>query len=220
MTLSPDIKNFICQLIFIPSLIGWLRWRHLDSALRFFVIFLTVGYFSELINFWNYKPFAMNLINFCFDFLMLVFYFLFLSECMHWENKNRYRWLYALSYALLIGIDFVFADLNQYRHSTSALVFNFLNLIFSLMLLQRLYKTTYTQKQKSVILIILIPSILIDLLYVKSIAFFYFHYEPGWYSKIGIINYLPILLNTIAYIIFSIAFLWIPKKEVFLRRIS
>ena len=67
---------------------------------------------------------------------------------------------------------------------------------------------------------ILIPNILIQIILVNNISFFYFHYEPSWYVKTGIIRYLLNALNTISYIIFSIAFLWIPKKEVFLRRIS
>ena len=220
MIISPELQNFICQLIIIPVLIGWLRWRHLDAALRFFVIYLSIGYFFELINYWDFRPFAMNLINFGFDFPMAFFYFLFLSECMQWENKNRYRCIYALSFIFLIGIDLVFADLNHYRHSTCELIFYFLNLIFSLMLVQRLNATTFNRQQKKILLAILIPNIVFHFLFVKSIAFFYFHYEPQWRYNIGIIHYLPIFLNVISYIIFSIAFLWIPKKEVFLRRIS
>lgn len=214
------IHYLLSQLIIIPVIIGWIRWRDLNTTYRYFVLYLTVGCLFESFGYWAFKPLAMNLFNFGFNFPMHLMYFFFISECMQWRDKNKYRLAYAVVYLLMIFADLIFADLSRYRHSLSMLCFETLNLYFSLMLANRIFGVSYVKLHKKLLLMILIPNILIQIILVKSIAFFYFHYEPGWVINFGIINYLLNAVNTVSYIIFSIAFLWIPKKEVFLKRIS
>jgi hypothetical protein len=214
------LSYFLSQLILIPAIIGWIRWHHLNTAYRYFVLHLTVGYLFESIHFWAHKPLAMNLINFGFDLPMQLLYFFFISECMQWRDKNKYRLAYVAVYMLMIFADLIFADLSHYRHSLSMLCFETLNLFFSLMLAQRIFDVSFKKQHKKILLMILIPNILTQIILVHKIAFFYFHYEPSWYVKSGIIRYLLNAVNTVSYIIFSIALLWIPKKEVFLQRIS
>ena len=214
------IKYLLSQLIIIPVIIGWIRWRDLNTTYRYFVLYLTVGYLFESIHFWAYKPLAMNVINFGLSLPMDLLYFFFISECMQWKDKNKYRLAYVAVYMLMIFIDLIFADLSRYRHSLSMLSFETLNLFLSLMLVKRIFNTSFVNHHRKILLMILIPNILSQILLVKSIAFFYFHYEPSWVINFGIINYLLNAVNTISYIFFSIALLWIPKKEVFLQRIS
>jgi predicted membrane protein len=139
---------------------------------------------------------------------------------MQWKDKNKYRLAYVAVYMLMIFADLIFADLSRYRHSLSMLSFETLNLFFSLMLAQRIFDVSFKKQHKKILLMILIPNTLTQIILVKNVAFFYFHYEPGWAINFGIISYLLNAVNTVSYIFFSIALLWIPKKEVFLQRIS
>jgi hypothetical protein len=214
------IKYLLSQLILIPVIIGWIRWRDLNTTYRYFVLHLTIGYLFESINYWPYKPLAMNLINFGFQLPMQLLYFFFISECMQWKDKNKYRLAYVAVYMLMIFVDLIFADLSRYRHSLSMLCFETLNLFLSLMLAKNIFDISFLKIHRKILLMILIPNILTQIILVKSIAFFYFHYEPGWAINFGIISYLLNAVNTVSYIFFSIALLWIPKKEVFLQRIS
>jgi hypothetical protein len=213
------IKYLLSQLILIPTIIGWIRWRHLNTTYRYFVLHLTVGYLFESIGYWAFKPLAMNLINFSFELPMQLLYFFFISECIQWRDKNKYRLAYTCVYMLMIFADLIFADLNRYRHSLSMLSFETLNLFFSLMLAKKIFDISFVNHHRKILLMILIPNILTQIILVKNVAFFYFHYEPGWVINFGIISYLLNAVNTVSYIFFSIALLWIPKKEVFLQRI-
>ena len=214
------LSYFLSQLILIPAIIGWIRWHHLNTAYRYFILYLTVGYLFESIHFWPHKPLAMNLINFGFNLPMQLLYFFFISECMQWKDKNKYRLAYVAVYMLMIFIDLIFADLSHYRHSLSMLSFETLNLFLSLMLTKKIFDISFVNHHRKILLMILIPNILVQIVLVKNITFFYFHYEPGWAINFGITSYLLNAVNTVSYIFFSIALLWIPKKEVVLQRIS
>lgn len=211
------IQIILNSLCIIPVIIGSIRFNRLDYCFRLLLINILLGMIADihilnklLLNtplLYNLKS---RLYTTCDGILLVAIYLCWLRE----KNRNK-LFLISTSLILVAIIDSLIFGISSFRTSLIDIFCPFIVVVFAIRAFVVLVADKSNQ-QKTAKLMIVIPqivfysyfliiSVLSFFLYTKSKSDFFF----GLYSPI-------IILNALCSISYSIALIWLPKKERFL----
>jgi hypothetical protein len=213
--MSYYVGFFLNLLILIPAITGWIRYKHVDPVFFPFLVFIWVGTAFEVINhclitlgFYNIVP-----LNIYFLLESLVSLWIF-NKWTLFSNKLAYLFFIFIFIAAWLAENVIvskfYLGFNSYFH----IFYEFIIVLMSVNMINVILLNERGRLWKNPMFLISACFVLFHTLGVLTEAFMAYgiKFNPNLARNV---NRIVAILNTICYFIYTLAILWMPKRQAF-----
>jgi hypothetical protein len=211
--MSYQLAEYLSYLSVIPALLAWLRWPNMDRRFLPFVLFLTAGLLTEIISQITIKLYRTNAVPSHMYALVEALLIVWQFKC--WGLFERHKKVYPVLLSIVV-IVWSFDNIIRGRIATFdtyyAVILSFMIVLLSVQQVNKEVAQERSGILKNAIFQICIAFI-IFFTYDTLVEIFYIYgltiNESFNNSLYDIMVYANILIN----ILFTVAVLWIPRKQ-------
>jgi len=213
----PTIEIILNNLCIIPIIIGAIKFNRLDYCFRLLMFDIIMGFIADfhILNEVLLKtPILYNLTRRTYSVIDAVLLFMIYQ---FWLKKNSFNRLKALLFILILVaiIDGVLFGISGFRASLIDILYPFIVVIFSIMVFVDLVLEKNNEHKISKLLIVIPQIVFYSYFLIMTVLLFFLYNKSNqhFFNRL----YSPIkILNAICSVSYSIALIWLPKKERFL----
>jgi len=201
--------------IIVPVIIAIIRFSKIDNSYYPFIFCLCLGLINETLSVCLALSGHYNIVN--SNIYLLLESFLLLWQFKRWGLFVRKKWMIPVLMIVLPGIwmleNFVFFSITRYS-SYFLIAYSFMISFFSISIINRLIITERKKLIKNSTFILCVAFVMYYTVSVLSESFWIYGIDDDPVFS-GKIQYISIITNFIAILLYTVAILWMPSKQKF-----
>jgi len=213
---SSLLEEIIVDAILIPFIFGMIRYRRLDKDFRLFLFYLFIAIANTVFLSFRHAPVITNLARSLYGIIeSAIFIYIFLSFSQSRSTK-KYLPFFIVSFLALTIAEYFTQGVDSYRISSTSIVVHLFLILLGIYTATKILESTSGSAMKCARLLLVIPIVIIDAAttYLDILMFILYtpQNQPFFHYLFNHLN----LLNLLVYIAFTISFLCLPRKKIFL----
>ncbi len=209
--LITEVLNFV---IFIPALIGLIRFSKISPIYRPFIYCIWIGLINETASYLIIEKMHSNFMN--ANIYMFVESILFIWQFKNWRLFERRNWMFVIIISIItlgwIAESVIFSSPFMHFDSYFLIAYSFILSLLSVSLISRIISKERGNMLKNSAFLICIAFIIFYMVSVLSESFWVYGLSENKEFRINV-AYIRIIANLVANILYSLAILWMPIKE-------
>ena len=210
------IEDIIIFSIVVPIILGLIRYKRLEKGFLVFFWLLIYQLIYTCFSFIRLSPQLTHLFNHITELpdalLIISVFFLF----AHFSNVKKWLYYLGIVYCFLVVLEIFFFGVDSYRQSPTIILFDIVKIIAGVFVANKILEEDKRSSLKTAKLLIVIPMIFYFTVYSYFTILMAVLYKPE--TALFFINLSNITnrFELLVYFAYSIAFLCLPKKKIFL----
>ncbi len=208
--------NLAWLFVLVPIIIGLSKIAVIDKSYYWFIVFLSIDFIYETISIFITNITYINIFQLIVNNIGLLVNFIIIFRWGYLKNNFKLKNIIIVGLIGLTILNLIIEPQNKIRVSWFFFICHPLSEIALLHFLTTLHKASISNKKRLSIILIILPIIITGTYYSVLQILMTFLYNTSTQSLFIKLYDIIIYINLANYICFSLAFIWAPKKEIYL----
>lgn len=201
--------------ILLPFLAAVIRFSRISKVYHPFLYFMFIGFANESLNIGIIMSGRENTVN--SNIYMLLEWILLSWQFKRWGLFQKREWLLSVITIIVLGVwiaeNFIFFNINRYN-SYFLIIYSLIISLMSISIINKLIVTERKKLTRNATFIVCVAFVMYYAITAFAEVFWLYGFDD-YKALSGNIQNISLVVNFISMIFFTVAIIWMPKKQKF-----